>query len=348
MILLPVSHLSADALTEGMVSSSSARFVDAALRATGERALSYTNHNLKRVIRKHLLALLDDFPTLSPRSDTFTDDDGTASHLLQAHGFLPLSSSIPHVLVTIWLHRCYPYHAPVVYVFPTNAHLLLPDHPFFGPSGAVASPYLHRWRYPSSNLSHLARNLVNIFGLCHPYHFDMTPPPAADASLASNREAIDRLYARLHRDAKQFQPRIEVEIERFGSAQLALRDRAKTIESGLRDLEGERLSLEKCLEEKAKDANVLSAWLQEHGGKPQSPGEMVALEAVDERERSMVESAAAAGAIDDAVCVLDEALAAGVLDFGPYIKQVRCLAREQFFHKALVRKIQQTSGDFLP
>ncbi|CAL9116100.1 unnamed protein product [Musa textilis] len=163
-------------------SSSSARFIDAALRATGERALSYTDRNLKWVIRQHLLALLGDFPTLAPRSDTFTDDDGAASHLLQAHGFLPISSATPHVLVTIWLHRSYPHHAPIVYVFPTDARLLPHDHPFFDPSGAVASPYLHRWRYPSSDLSHLARNLVNIFRLRHPYHFDTTPPPpAADA-----------------------------------------------------------------------------------------------------------------------------------------------------------------------
>ncbi|URD76190.1 Vps23 core domain [Musa troglodytarum] len=327
-------------------SSSSARFIDAALRATGERALSYTDCNLKWVIRQHLLALLDDFPTLAPRSDTFTDDDGAASHLLQAHGFLPISSATPHVLVTIWLHRSYPHHAPIVHVFPTDARLLPHDHPFFDPSGAVASPYLHRWRYPSSDLSHLARNLVNIFRLRHPYHFDTTPPPpAADASLASRLEATDRLHARLHRDTKQFQARIGEEIERFGSVQLALRDRAKTIESGLRDLEAERLRLERSLEEKAEDANVLSAWLQVHGGKPQVPDDTEALEAVGERERRMAESEAAAGAIDDVVCALDEALAAGVLDAGAYAKQVRRLAREQFFHNALVRKIQQTSGD---
>ncbi|KAJ8492554.1 hypothetical protein OPV22_014275 [Ensete ventricosum] len=54
-------------------------------------------------------------------------------------------------------------------------------------------------------------------------------------------------------------------MERFGSVQLGLADRAKTVESGLRDLEGERLRLGKSLEEKAKDANVLSAWLRVHG-----------------------------------------------------------------------------------
>ncbi|RWW36230.1 hypothetical protein BHE74_00058764 [Ensete ventricosum] len=85
--------------------SSSARFIDAALRATGEGALPFLHQPQSEMGNP---AAPPRPPRRLPcplaRSDTFTDDDGTASHLLHAHGFLPISSSTRHVLVTIWLH----------------------------------------------------------------------------------------------------------------------------------------------------------------------------------------------------------------------------------------------------
>ncbi|KAJ8486606.1 hypothetical protein OPV22_019091 [Ensete ventricosum] len=329
-----------------MVASSSIRFVEAALEATGDRALSYVHHGLKWLIRDHLLSLFDDFRTLSPGSDAFTHDDGTIVHLLHANGVLPVSSSLPPVLLKIWLHQAYPFVAPIVYVFPaTHEGMVVHDHPFIAPSGAAVLPYLQAWQYPNSNLTDLARNLVKVFGICHPYGFIPPSPGRTDASLASKREAIDRLVAALHYDVKRFQAQIEEDKERLYNRQAKLRERAELIDRALGDLELEKLRSKEATKQMVDDADVLSNWLQSHGIESSlRMAEVEGFEAAGDSDRCLLENEAAANAIDDTVEVLAEALAAGSVSFGNYIKQVRCLAREQFFHRALVAKIQRSNG----
>ncbi|CAL9085181.1 unnamed protein product [Musa textilis] len=333
-----------------MVSSPSIRFIEAALEATGDRALSYVHHGLKWLIRDHLLSLFDDFRTLSPGSDTLTHDDGTTVHLLYAHGVLPISSSVPPssvppVLLTIWLHQAYPFVAPIVYVFPaTHEQMVVHDHPFIAPSGSAVLPYLQAWQYPQSNLSDLARNLVKVFRICHPYGFIPPSPGRTDASLASKREAIDRLVAALHYDVKRFQAQIEEDKKRLCLRQATLRERADMIDRAIGNLELERLRSNEVTKQMVDDAAVLSNWLQSHGTEScLYMDEVEGFEASDESDRCLLENEAAAQAIDDTVEVLDEALAAGSVSFANYIKQVRCLAREQFFHRASVAKIQRSN-----
>lgn len=328
-----------------MVSSSSIRFIEAALEATGDRALSYVHHGLKWLIRDDLLSLFDDFRTLSPGSDTLTHNDGTTVHLLYAHGVLPVSSSLPPVLLTIWLHQAYPFVAPIVYVFPaTGEQMVVHDHPFIAPSGSAVLPYLQTWQYPKSNLSDLARNLVKVFRICHPYGFIPTSPGRTDASLASKREAIDRLVAALHYDVKRFQAQIEEDMKQLCSRQATLRERTDMIDRALGDLELERLRSKEVAKQMVDNADVLSNWLQSHGTESCLYMEEVeGFEAADETDRCLLDNEAAAQAIDDSVEVLGEALAAGSVTFANYIKQVRCLAREQFFHRAMVAKIQRSN-----
>ncbi|WOK91556.1 protein ELC-like [Canna indica] len=328
-------------------SSSSTRFINAALQTTGEKALSYIHGQLKWLIGDHLVSLLDEFPTLSAHCETFTDEDGADSLLLQAHGSLPISSSMPHVIVTIWLLQAYPFTPPRVFIFPTAKQAILPDHPFVEPSGLVSSPYLEEWLYPKSNLRDLARNLVKIFKFCHPYSSGAASASFGETSFASKREAIDRLFARLHSDTKQLQAQTEADIERLGNTQAVLRDRARVIKWGLRELEGEERALKKAVEEKVDEADMLSTWLRLHGTNSllasSLSDEVEGFEPVDERGRCLLEEEAAVLAIDEVVYALDGALETGVLDFRTYIKQVRGLAREQFFPEALLNKSLEIS-----
>ena len=100
----------------------------------------YEHPDLRWMVRKHVLPVLQDFPTLSPSVDTYTSDSGASTVLLNARGLLTVSSALPPVLLTLWLPREYPYLPLLAYVFPA------------APSSASLSLDGERWRtkYASS------------------------------------------------------------------------------------------------------------------------------------------------------------------------------------------------------
>ncbi|XP_008803463.1 protein ELC-like [Phoenix dactylifera] len=323
-----------------MAPSSSIGLIDAALSNAGPDSLSYVHSNLKWLIRKNLISLLEDFPTLSPSTGTFTHDDGTAVNLLNAHGFLPTSPSMQPILLTIWLHQCYPFKPPIVYVIPTQNAKILHDHPFVDSSGATTSPYLKSWQYPRSNLSDLAHDLVKIFHLCPPYTSSLATSACTDPSLSFKIEAIGKLFMRIDSDKLRFRAQVEKDIEHLSNIQAALHDRARVIASILLDLEEEKASLELTLEKVVEDADVLSNWLREQGANSLPMDELEAFEASNEKSRRWMENEAAELAIDDVMDALGKALEEGAVAFEVYLKQVRALAREQYFHRDLVMKME--------
>ncbi|XP_010917647.1 protein ELC [Elaeis guineensis] len=320
--------------------SSSTGLIDAALSNSGADSLSYVHNNLKWLIREHLLSLLKDIPTLSPSTGTFIHDDGTAAHLLYAHGILPISPSMQPILLRIWLHQCYPFKPPIVYIFATQNTSILHGHPFVDSSGATTSPYLKSWQYPRSNLSDLAHDLIKIFHLCPPYTPSLATSACTVPSLSSKRELIDRLSMRIDDDKVRFRLQVEKDIEHLSNIQAALHDRAGVIASILLDHEEEKTSLEHTLEKKVEDAEVLSNWLRVQGANSLLMDELEAFEARDEKSRCWMENKAAELAFDDAMDALGKALEEGMVAFDVYLKQVRTLAREQFFHRDLVMKME--------
>ena len=61
----------------------------------------YEHPDLRWLVRKHVLAVLQEFPTLSPSVDTYTSDDGASTVLLNARGLLAVSPALPPVLLTL-------------------------------------------------------------------------------------------------------------------------------------------------------------------------------------------------------------------------------------------------------
>ncbi|KAK1402669.1 hypothetical protein POM88_002274 [Heracleum sosnowskyi] len=99
-----------------MSSSSSVHFIDSALSCTSPFALSYTDPDKKWLIRKHLILLLQNFPSFRPSVDVFTHNDGNIVNLLFATGELHVSNSASPINLSIWLHENYPDMAPIVFV----------------------------------------------------------------------------------------------------------------------------------------------------------------------------------------------------------------------------------------
>ncbi|KAF3773142.1 hypothetical protein EJ110_NYTH54365 [Nymphaea thermarum] len=314
---------------------SAARFIDTAFARSGSFSLSYTHHRLKWLIRADLLALFNEFPSLSPRADHFTADDGATFYLLSATGTI---ASVPF---TIWLPPTYPFAPPLAFLSATTA--IIQDHPFVdSTTGAVLTPYLLSWKYPSSNLPELARNLQRILRLYSPL-----PPSSATAGrrppnpfLISKQEAIDRLALALFYDVATFRRQTTADISELVARQSLLRDHSQQLEDAVSQLECERFLLQERTEAVNWRSEMLQDWLVENQavrGREAEVEEM--LECVDGESRVVLESSADDLAMEDVMDRLDRALQEGRVELAAYMKHVRCWARKQFFCRAKCGKI---------
>ncbi|KAK7467114.1 Suppressor protein stp22 of temperature-sensitive alpha-factor receptor and arginine permease [Stygiomarasmius scandens] len=97
---------------------------------------------------------LQQFPTLRPKSDVYTWDDGRTQLLLCVHGVLPIQfrNASYHIPVAVWLTRPYPSEPPIPYVVPTQ-DMLIKAGPHLDLSGRCSIDYLDQWRRKSESCS---------------------------------------------------------------------------------------------------------------------------------------------------------------------------------------------------
>ncbi|XP_010527328.1 PREDICTED: protein ELC-like [Tarenaya hassleriana] len=327
-----------------MASPSPTRFIEKALLAAGPFALSYTDPDQKWLIRKHLISFLQDFPNFELSTDTFNHNDGTAVHLFHLQGSLRIRNSILQltpVELTIWVHENYPLTPPLVFVNPNSAPIRT-NHPFVDASGFTNSTYIETWEHPRCNLLDLVRNLSKVFANDHPFvHTDSIP---SRSSSASRTEALDRLATNLHYDILAITEEAEEDIENLWKLQTEMRKRSDSVAEIIRELETEKIKLNENVKKVKYDAGVLETWvktnyprfIQATSGDLEIE-EMFELECDKEDEEAVkmveIESSTEDDAIEDVMRALEEAVEKGDLEMGSYLRHVRVLAREQFFHR---------------
>nr|XP_043609191.1 protein ELC-like [Erigeron canadensis] len=357
-----------------------------------QRGLPYAE-DIKWLIRQHLVSLTTTFPSLNPKTATFTHNDGRSVNLLQVDGTVPMlfQNVTYNIPVIIWLMETYPRHAPLVFVNPTRDMVIKRQHSFVSPSGLVSINYLHSWVYPSSNLVDLVKNLSHFFALDPPLYSQRRPsvnpvnpslnhghsfsssgsgsvsagsvrpaipprtyPPSPygsggvggteDPAEVYRRNAINKLVENVNRDVEELRKKREVEMEGMFNAQAVLRQREAEITNGVREMQYEKEALEQQLQMVLMNTDVLEEWVKENEGKLLSGGGEVnvdeAFQLADGLSKQMLECTAADLAIEDVVYALDKAVQQGSIAFDVYLKQVRLLSREQFFHRATAAKVR--------
>ncbi|WCJ39214.1 Ubiquitin-conjugating enzyme/RWD-like protein [Euphorbia peplus] len=159
------------------------QFLSSVLSQRGPSSLPYTE-DTKWLIRQQLLSLLATYPSLEPKTATFTHNDGRTVNLLQADGTIPMpfQGVTYNIPIIIWLMESYPRHPPYVYVNPTRDMIIKRPHAHVNPSGLVSVPYLQNWIYPSSNLVDLVRELGGYFGRDPPLYSQRRPNPNPNPS----------------------------------------------------------------------------------------------------------------------------------------------------------------------
>ncbi|CAD6248837.1 unnamed protein product [Miscanthus lutarioriparius] len=360
------------------------QFLNTALSQRGPSALPYAE-DVKWLIRNHLVALAEAFPSLHPKAALFTHNDGRAAHLLQADGTIPIhhagaSYNLPAV---IWLPEPYPRSPPLVFLSPTRDMVIKPHHRLVDSSGLVANaPYLRSWVFPSSNLVDLVRSLSHLFGLDPPLftknppaaapppnpsptptppprvapspspspsyrlggfpaspQLAPRPPPTEDPAEVFKRNVVAKLVDMAYADAAALRTAREAEVDALFAVQAELRHRGDIVAQGVRKMGEEKEALERHLQDVMMATDVMEAWVRDNNRRGGNQATEDAIEPADVLSRQMIECTAADLALEDTIYALDKAIQEGSVPFDGYLRSVRALSREQFFHRALSAKV---------
>ncbi|PWW75334.1 UEV-domain-containing protein [Tuber magnatum] len=118
-------------------------------------------------------------PSLSPRTEVYTHEDGRPELLLHLHGTIPVlfRGATYNIPLTIWLPHTYPRQPPMAFVTPAKDMLIRPGN-HVDPSGRCYHPYLANWINYSdrSNIVDLCDVLRGVFGREPPVYSKTAPP----------------------------------------------------------------------------------------------------------------------------------------------------------------------------
>ncbi|KAK2034058.1 hypothetical protein LX32DRAFT_670159 [Colletotrichum zoysiae] len=133
---------------------------------------------------------LSHYPSLSPRTDVHTFDNGASALLVHLSGTIPVifRGTTYRFPISIWVPHAYPRDAPLVYVTPTETMMVRPGQ-HVDPQGQVYHPYLVGWAafWDKSTLLDFIAILRDVFAKEPPVIArqpgqQQPPPPAAPLS----------------------------------------------------------------------------------------------------------------------------------------------------------------------
>ncbi|KAF5193171.1 Elc-like protein [Thalictrum thalictroides] len=188
--------------------------------------------------------------------------------------------------------------------------------------------------------------------LSSPYSGRFPPSPQRQSSMSGTddphevyrKNAINKLLDTFHRDISTMRKEREVEVEGWFSVQGVLRQREDQLLKGVREMQGEKEGLEQQLQMVLMNADILEVWLGENERKAEMTNGNVNVDDVfqpsDALSKQMLDCTASDLAIEDSIYSLDKAVQEGSIPFDQYLKSIRMLSREQFFHRALLTKVR--------
>lgn len=164
-----------------------------------------------------------------------------------------------------------------------------------------------------------------------------------DPTEVFKRNAVNKIVESCHSDIGALRKRREEEMEGWFSAQAVLRQREEQLGRGVREMQDEKEGLEQQLQMVLMNTDVLEGWLRENEEKLLNSRNVDiddAFQPCDVLSKQMIECTASDLAIEDVIYALDKAVQEGSIPFDQYLRNVRSLSREQFFHRATTSKVR--------
>lgn len=300
-------------------------------------------------VKSHVDNLLRVHPSFTPRMHPFTHPDGNSSHSLCLMGSLPIvyRSSTYFVPLDVWVPPSYPFAAPYVYVKPTAA-MVLAQSLNVNANGRVQNEYLNKWDCNKSNLVHLLESLQAMFSISPPVY----AKTGGNVSLMNSQvprdlqPAIDPTAMRKNQlraaVCKKFESlfapqasELYMEVnDLLAENSRLIEDHAKICER-FQKMDELRLRLEDS--KRNVDDAISRCKLQiDHLQTTKPPLDNIVIASSPVHEQ-LSQSIAKDNAIKDTLFLLSDALKDKKIDLASYVREVRTLAKEQFFCRATVK-----------
>ncbi|KAK8848908.1 UEV domain-containing protein [Apiospora arundinis] len=160
-------------------------------------------HNVNRTYNDVAQAL-SVYPSLSPRTDVHTFDNGVSALLVHLTGTIPVvfRGTTYRFPISIWVPHAYPREAPLAYVTPTESMMVRPGQ-HVDPQGRIYHPYLVGWLefWDKSSILDFLAILRDVFAKEPPViaRQQQPRPPQPEQSTATPPPPIPPLPAELSR-----------------------------------------------------------------------------------------------------------------------------------------------------
>lgn len=213
-------------------------------------------------------------------------------------------------------------------------------------NGFVHLPYLSQWDPLTSTLQACVHAMIQVFSVKPPvYSRDNRPVSNCEAE---KLKLLRNLSARLAIALGHRRRSAEKEVKRLDAHMVKIAAEDDTHQAVARQRSKEYNGLTQARDVLKAEQTVLKDWLSQHPSQAQNasidditiPRTMLSQQSTEATTKD--------AAITDALDQMDEAIDRGVIETETYMREVRKLARLQFFHRATLRKIQLHLGSAEP
>uniref|UniRef100_A0A6A7G8H7 Tumor susceptibility 101 n=1 Tax=Hirondellea gigas TaxID=1518452 RepID=A0A6A7G8H7_9CRUS len=326
------------------------------------RPLSYKE---KPLVQRAVDNCIFQVPSLRAEVSSFVSNTGAQSRLLHLIGTIPISfhGNRYNIPVTIWLDETYPARPPICYVTPTHDMRIKPQHQHVDTQGMIYLSYLHQWNRNGSDLVDLIEVMSSVFGQDPPVfrrakdggakpapepvvdprpveeHKESIQPgeqPSEEVILAKLREAVVR---KLQAALQTRNNRITNQMNQLFDSAARLKDGSAQLSTRMADMEEEKGRLEKFISELNSRNDEVLTWVEQNEQPQNDVDPSAIVKAGDTWSEQLFELVSEDLAIDDTLYELDNAIGNEQIPLNSFINLTRRLARDQFFLRALIRKI---------
>lgn len=325
--------------------------------------LSCYSPNTKATIKKDADPLLKDLISLQCRINELVYNDGRMSRLLEIFGTIPIyyKGAQYNIPVSVWVPENYPVTSPKCYVTPTKDMRIKERHKHVDDHGLVYLPYLSEWQPNKSNLIELVQIMSSAFSDNPPvfrYDPSLDPNHAAHLEVArpvhevvhvenkSMNEAAarkDKLVADVTKKLKSalstLYQELTQDIDQLMSQQQTLRNNQNKLTQAQGTIKAEKAYLQTTLENINKRVSEIEKWLAVYENQQNNIDLHQLVAPKDTWSRQLLDAVANDHAIDDTIYELNRYLQNNNIDLRTFLKHVRKLARDQFYHRALATQV---------
>lgn len=263
--------------------------------------------------------------------------------MLVLDGVIPITyRGVPYQIpVMIWCRPLYPNDAPVPYVRPTPTMMLREGHSSVNKEGRVyLQHYLSIWDPAQFSLYGLVVAMIRVFSAEPPVN-SKPPTPSTPNDGAERQRLLSALTKRLSDRLLEVNNEAVTEIAQILKRGDAIRSSKQHMSKEAHDLLERYTKVNNEVEQLQHRHDELKKWSDAVGDSVNEDDVNFILQYQDMMIHQIAQCVAEDHAYTDTLDQVDEAFVKGVIDHDTYVKEIRNLSREQFFPRALRKKLEK-------